>query len=418
MSPDIEWHIGQETEGETISHTGVTRRSRRSWIAMLIAVAVGATLGLAYRSIPEPAPRPTPAPSPTPHPTSTLPAVPAKLFAAIDREAQALADGDFESYLALQAPQADRVNYGCYGDFQPWGRPAAGELLYTIIDFKLRSQTKAWADVRQFRSGRWFRETRFYQFAPGLGRWLRAELDPLFWQGAEEQRETEHFTVTYAVEDRELIPAMVNQLEADYAVLCRDLGCTSTGREMTFTLKMDAHADDFYFTIGESSELRFPSPRGMGLFESGRAYDWSNSCGHGTLARLMARRVAYGEADLERPGQLILDAGATWAIEHTDSLPESARSIIGALNQRPLLLLDELWERPADAQFEQAYAQAYMLMRFVEREYGAPAIARLMAAIGPAQSFSEAVEKGLGIPFAEFDLDWQIWTKKILTPLT
>jgi hypothetical protein len=132
----------------------------------------------------------------------------------------------------------------------------------------------------------------------------------------------------------------------------------------------------------------------------------------------MARRVAYGEANLERPGQLILDAGATWALEHIDSLSENVRSMIGDLNQRPLLPLDKLWEHPDDSKFEQTYSQAYMLMHFIEQEYGAPAITRLLATVGSAPSFSEAIEKGLGIPFAEFDLKWQIWTKKILTPLT
>jgi hypothetical protein len=162
----------------------------------------------------------------------------------------------------------------------------------------------------------------------------------------------------------------------------------------------------------------FPSPRFMGTYESGRAYDESNSSGAWTLARLIARRLAYGDTDFERPGRLIVDAAATWAIDHIDSLSEYFRSILGDVNQRALLPIDELWEKPDASMFEQAYAQAYMLMRFIEHEYGAPAIARLLAAIGPAPSFSEAIEKGLGVPFTEFDLKWQIWTKKILTPLT
>jgi len=79
MSPDIEWHVGEEAEQETIAAASSPRRSRRSWIAVLIVVVLGAGLGMAYRSIPEPAPRPTPTPSPTPQPTPTPPAMPAKL---------------------------------------------------------------------------------------------------------------------------------------------------------------------------------------------------------------------------------------------------------------------------------------------------------------------------------------------------
>jgi hypothetical protein len=49
------------------------------------------------------------------------------------------------------------------------GKPTYDGLLYTIIDFNLRSQTKAWADIRQFRNGRPFRETRFYRWQKVVG---------------------------------------------------------------------------------------------------------------------------------------------------------------------------------------------------------------------------------------------------------
>jgi hypothetical protein len=248
-------------------------------------------------------------------------------------------------------------------------------------------------------------------------RWLRTwSPDTSFWAGEKETSHTPHFTVTYAVEDRELIPVVVNQLEADYASLCRDLGRATAGQELTFTVKMGAGTGIVYFMISESSELSFPSPRFMGFYESGRAYDRSLVNEHGVLARLIARRLAYGDTDFERPGRLIVDAAATWAIDHIDSLSEYFRSILGDVNQRALLPIDALWEKPDASMFEQAYAQAYMLMRFIEQvrraRHRAPAGHR------PGAIFSEAIEKGLGVPFAEFDLKWQIWTKKILTPLT
>jgi hypothetical protein len=87
MSPDIHWHVGEEAEQETIVRTTPARQSRRSWIALLIVVLLGIGLGTLYRSIPDPAPRPTSPPTPPPAPTH--PAIPAKLFEAIDRDALA-----------------------------------------------------------------------------------------------------------------------------------------------------------------------------------------------------------------------------------------------------------------------------------------------------------------------------------------
>jgi hypothetical protein len=202
--------------------------------------------------------------------------MPAQLSEAIDRGAQALADGDVETILAVHMPEDQAWIDWKRTTLESWGHPADNDPLYTIIAFNLPTSTRAWADIRQFRNGRFFRETRFYLW--NKDRWLRTWLpDRSFWTGKAETLHAQHFTVTYAVEDRELVPAVVNQLEADYASLCRDLGCASAGHEMTFTVKMDVYAGDFYFTIGERSELMFPSLRFMGFYESGRAYDESNS---------------------------------------------------------------------------------------------------------------------------------------------
>ena len=49
LSPDIHWHIGEDDEQETIATATSPRRSRRSWIAIVIIVMLGAGLGMAYR---------------------------------------------------------------------------------------------------------------------------------------------------------------------------------------------------------------------------------------------------------------------------------------------------------------------------------------------------------------------------------
>lgn len=229
MSPDLHWHIGEDQEREAI-HAPTPRRSRRSWIVIVLVVILGVGLGMAYRSIPEPAPRPTPTPPP---PTPTRPAVPAKLYATIDREAQALADGDVETYLALHVSAGASWIEEQRNRFHAWGRPIGDSPLYTILDFNLRTPTKAWVDIRQFRSDAWFRETRFYQWEND--RWLRSVADKFFWSGQTETLDTPHFHAIYALEDRDLVRPVINQLEEAYPQVCRDLGCVEAAAEFTYT---------------------------------------------------------------------------------------------------------------------------------------------------------------------------------------
>src|SRR5512135_1246643 len=107
MSPDIDWHVVEDEEEETVVAPPSAPRSRRRVVAILLTVMLGVGLGVLYRSIPEPAARP--APTSTPAPTPTQVAIPAKLFAVIDREAQALANGDFDAYQGVQNQSSSDV---------------------------------------------------------------------------------------------------------------------------------------------------------------------------------------------------------------------------------------------------------------------------------------------------------------------
>src|SRR5512141_2571599 len=130
MSPDIEWHVGDEADKETIAKTPPPRSSSRWRKALLVLIVVAAIgLGIVYSTIPEPAPRPTFTPSPTPRP-----AVPAKLYETPDREAQALADGDPKTFLSLQ-DQSDGPWFQTQSRaFQAWGRPLTNVgSLYTVL---------------------------------------------------------------------------------------------------------------------------------------------------------------------------------------------------------------------------------------------------------------------------------------------
>jgi hypothetical protein len=410
MSPDIEWQVGEDAQQETIAQTTSPRRSRRSGIAILIVAILGAGLGAVYRSIPEPAPQPTPAPSPTPRPTPAPPAVPAKLYASIDQEAQALADGDVATVIALHEPQDAQTTELQRSSFTAWGRPTDDSPLYTIIDFNLRSQTKAWADVRQFRNGRWFRETRFYRWAGD--RWLRSEADPFFWNERTETLDTPHFHVIYAVEDRDFIRPMMNQLEQARESVCADLGCAAA--PLTYTLRLNSDVNNGWPISDDGREIRFASPRVMGVYEDGAPLGEEGLNLIWTLAWTSAHQVAYGE--VRRGSSPVVWAISRWATMRAAGRPDSEwlPEAKAELRKKPLPL-ENSWDA-AQNNIEDTYAQAYAIVHFIEQEYGAPAVAKILKSMRTAQSFADLIENGLGVPFAEFVQKWQAWVQASAQP--
>jgi hypothetical protein len=410
MGPDIQWRVGESAGQETIVKATPPRRSRRGWIAILIVVLLGVGLGIAYRAIPEPAPRPTPLPSPTPRSTSTYPAIPAKLYATIDREAQALADGDVQAYLALHVYEDPFWTQQFTSTFRAWQRPANDQPLYSIVDFNQRTATLASVDIRQFRNGRSFRETRFYVWEKD--RWLRREVDPFFWSGRTEIIDTPHFHVIYFVEDRDFIQPVIDQLEQARDKLCVDLGCDAT--PLTYTLRFTSYSTREWSISGNGREIRFASPRVIGVYEDGNPLGDERLNLIWTLAWTTGVQRAYGQLSVteDRAGNLLLWAVSRWAtmraIERPDieSLPKLKASLI-----KWPLPLEMLWNGPTERYDPAIYDLAYATIYFIEQEYGAQSMPRLLSALGNAQSLADAVENGLGVPFAEFEQKWQAWVK-------
>jgi hypothetical protein len=411
--PDIHWHIGDGADQETIAKATSARRSQRSWIAILIVVILGAGLGALYRSIPEPAPRPTSPAQPTPRPTPTYPAVPAKLYASIDREAQALADGDVETVIALHTPQDTQMTEWQRNNLKAWGRPTDDRPLYTIIDFNLRSQTKAWADIRQFRNGRSFRETRFYVWSED--RWLRSEPDPFFWSEQSETLDAPHFHVIYFIEDRDLVQPVINQLERARDKLCVDLGCD--GAPLTYSLRLNSSVTSGWPISDDGREIRFASPRLMGVYEDAVPLGNEGLNLIWTLAWTTVLQRTYGQPSVvdDRANNPLLWAISRWAAMRAADRPdiEWLSEVKVDLKKRPLPL-ETLWDNVSQSNYQAIYGLAYATVHFIEQEYGALSIPKLLQVFGTAQSFADVVENGLGVPFAKFEQKWQAWIKQNL----
>ena len=434
MSPEIQWRVGEGAGQETMGKATPPRRSRRSWIAILIVVLLGVGLGIAYRAIPEPAPRPTPLPSPTPRSTSTYPAIPAKLYATIDREAQALADGNVQAYLELHTYEDTSWTQQFTSTFRAWQRPANDQPLYSIIDFNQRTATSASVDIRQFRNGRSFRETRFYIWEKD--RWLRRDLDPLFWSNRTETLDAPHFHVIYFVEDRDFIQPMINQLEQVQDQLCRDLGCDTTF--LTYTLSFNSNSIRGFPGSVSRREFYFPSPRVMGVYEDNLPLGDQGLNVIWTLALTTALQRVYGQTAVAdyRPSYPLLLAISRWATmraaEQPDTWPDFFPEVTGigwatmrAAEQPDTDWLSKVktelqnrswswqdfWSDTPPSDYEAVYGQTYAVTHFIEQEYGAQSMPRLLSALGNAQSLADAVENGLGVPFDEFEQKWQVWLK-------
>jgi len=294
--------------------------------------------------------------------------------------------------------------------FQAWGRPIDDRPLFTIIDTNLSTMSKAWAEIRQFRHGRWFRTTRFYQFDSKEGRWLRADADPSFWSGQVATLDTPHLRILYALEDRELIDPMAAQLEKSYATLCADLDCATSG--LTYTLNLNSPSNTGFPYSDDGREIRFPSPRIMGTYEDASPIGKDGANLVWIMAWTMAQRAAYGQppAFEERHGDALLWAVTVWATRRAMASSDTLFEWI-TVDRQALLPLDNLWGKFTSENDVQKVSESSAVIDFIEQKYGAASVAKILKSMRTAQSFADVIETGLGVPFAEFDQKWQAWAK-------
>jgi len=111
-----------------------------------------------------------------------------------------------------------------------------------------------------------------------------------------------------------------------------------------------------------------------------------------------------------------------WALRQMANEPNRIQDLPAPLNPQELVPLPELWGKAyvydQDNQMKPRadsniiYPEGGLVIRFIAQEYGAPAMPKLLKALGTAQSFADVIENGLGIPFATFDQKWQTWAKQ------
>ena len=424
MSPDIEWRVGEETEQETIARVTSGKPSRWRKPIMLLAAALGIGLGLLYASIPEPA-RPI---APTiPVATSLPPAPP--LEWTVDREARALSNGDMQTFIGLLDPDDYRWRQDQISSFTPWGTPLSSGEFYRIIATDRPDAQHAWADVLQYRSGKFFRETRFYRLRDGAWVRTRPVSDPAWW-GDEKTIATRYFQITYLAADDALSHLLASYLSRESRETCRTFSCRSDEQPpvVHFILRPDA---TFYQPRVERSESTFtvtlPSPRLAGYYSTdfsgvNVADDrWTQYYDRYLYFPLLY--TAIGGLDRwsqNRDGLMYLYAVGFW------DLNRRGRSSVGRwqfpfspelVTDMLALSSDTLWDWPADASkasVQVRLANASALVQFIDETYGEEMVLRFFHTLRSAQSLAQAID-GLGVPYSEFDAKWLEWSNRAAT---
>lgn len=465
MSPDIEWRVGEDDrDQETIARVRPPAPPRWHRLALLAVVILGVGLGITYASIPEPPQRP---PTPTPRPTlfsvprPTLPPVLSAssentaLAAAIERDALALANhaGDDDFDLGLVLDETTQASYGEWyyallkagGD---WGRE-----LYTIEQTGTLRNGLRWVDVRQFRRSNFFRQTRFYRQVDG--RWQPVLPDRALWSGELALTDIASPVLPLQIvaprEDTAYLASVINRFERTWRELCTRVDCplkyTPRGpwpQVITLTLVIRPGPSRVYSVSDHTRTVmvQLPSPRITGVYDyPGNTGDPIGSMALNSLLLPMLH-VASGDADRwarADGGRLFLEAIANWqrgriALEQQPlpiffsgprgglTQPPSALSSLSArqyftdrLAERELVPLEAVWrwdvnDRAFAGLTLSAVDQAEATVAFIQDRYGDDGVIYFLHALGQADSLPTAVERGLGVTFGEFYLEWLKWT--------
>jgi hypothetical protein len=446
MSPDVEWQIGEDAERETVVKTVSRPPARHRRLLIGLMIVLGAGLGWAYSRLPDSPRLAAPAPTPTDTPLPLPPLAP-----MVDREAQAIAGGDLQTFLDLQDLTDAQWRQNQRASFQSWGRPRAGTPFFTILNSGVIQPNRGWADVIQYREGQYFRETRFYRAYRDS--WVRTQpdLSGEFWGDTQIDR-TAHFDLIYSARDADQARLVANQWEKTYAQVCSELGCTedlATPPRLKielvprpanqFRAGRNGFGQDqgrgfyqgfgrnfgfgFGLEPGQSLTITLPSPSLSGLYY--RTLDMSvpgnNTQVDGYFDRTVLPYLVYlasGGAErwnANRDGFLFVSAISNWiSTQHSDRFAPQRAFNPNFLGQQSLLSLNELWSWPLDltqVQRQLGQFEANALISFIDQTYGPGMVLKFFYGLREAQSLPHLIEM-TGVPYNDFEAKWTDWLKQ------
>jgi hypothetical protein len=381
MSADFEWHFGDEfPEEENEEEQKTTEPIWRRWLPWVLALLV--VMGSAYawwrgRQ-------------------RNLAQAEAQVQQVARLELRALTEGDRELYLSLQDTfdRSWKEAQEAYVDTAGLPLPLQG--LTTAISTSVQSAhvvgDRAQVEILHtatLPSGEEasFRAIRFYRYMND-GRWLHTSADPDV-RGNIKTFVVGDIEISAFEEDADWIDPLTTSLVAGAYRFCRLASCR---RELSMELNLAANLEEG----AEPDDATLPAPFLVGapVNDAARAA-WEASLQQFLVDQLVVRETRPSPED-DYHGALFEERFRAWLkaeLGISEPISPDLDLIREALDEGHLMPHWRLWHtRPDDPDRPLAAAQIDLLLAFIEKEHGAPTVARLVHSLRHADDLEEVLD--------------------------
>jgi hypothetical protein len=219
-----------------------------------------------------------------------------------------------------------------------------------------------------------------------------------------------HLEVKILAQDAEWIEPMVSDLGTQVSGFCDLVSCQHDS-SLTWDLRG---------TLNEAASLEdlvLPAPFLVGapMDEASQAM-WQASLQEYLLDRLITREIGSRPSDVHQAA-MFQDRLRAWFRRELGldrELAPDVDLIREALDAGAWIPLQELWDVPPDdPRRPLAETEIDVLLAYIEREYGAPAVARLPGALRDAHHPSEAVDDVLREPWWVFKRSYLAYVREV-----
>ncbi len=331
----------------------------------------------------------------------------ADLQAIITVEANALAAGDAEIFLAFQ-DDSDAAWQNLQKTQMDQLRRSAISATLTLDDFVLTGDV-AWATVRYQQDNVDYQRVQFYRLVDG--QWKRTAPDTAYW-GEEKTLETPHLRFTYREKDEALIKALSSVAEDFYSRthLAFNVGASP---QLEFYFDPEAQPAQARFNEGR---FHLSSPQLTGVRRDGQLPAELVE----TVAYDISLRLAMEKSGLFLRGRnfangnwVMLQGVVFWQLQRlapNNSVTQEMAAQFGKMaSQGQFLPISSLWPPFRFGSLERtsaALAESYNVVNYLADSTDPGRIPVLLRALGDGLTASVAFER-LGLDLRDFEQQWR-----------
>ena len=331
----------------------------------------------------------------------------ADLQAIITVEANALAAGDEEIFLAFQ-DDSDAAWQNLQKTQMDQLRRSAISVTLTLDDFVLTGDV-AWATVRYQQDNVDYQRVQFYRLVDG--QWKRTAPDTAYW-GEEKTLETPHLRFTYREKDEALIKALSSVAEDFYSRthLAFNVGASP---QLEFYFDPEAQPAQARFNEGR---FHLSSPQLTGVRRDGQLPAELVE----TVAYDISLRLAMEKSGLFLRGRnfangnwVMLQGVVFWQLQRlapNNSVTQEMVAQFGTMaSQGQFFPISSLWPPFRFGSLERtsaALAESYNVVNYLADSTNPGRIPVLLRALGDGLTASAAFER-LGLDLRDFEQQWR-----------